>query len=210
MGIKSYKPTSPARRYYSGSDFKELTKGAEAPKHLTEHQTSTGGRNAHGRITSRFRGGGHKQRYRVIDWKRNKVGIPAQVATIEYDPNRTARIALVHYTDGEKRYILAAEGLKVGDQIIASKNADIKPGNAMMLRYIPLGTTIHNIELKKGKGGQIVRSASSGAALMAKDGDYAQVRLPSGEGRMVHLDCHATVGQVSNIDHANISLGKAG
>src|ERR1700756_3082303 len=144
MGIKSYKPTSPARRYYTGSDFKELTKDAEAPKHLTEHQTSTGGRNAHGRITSRFRGGGHKQRYRIIDWKRDKVGVPAVVATIEYDPNRTARIALLHYTAGEKRYTRARDGMKVGDKIVSSRNADIKPGNSMTLRHIPLGTMIHN------------------------------------------------------------------
>src|SRR6516165_1304912 len=149
MGIKSFKPTSAARRYYDVSDFKELTDGAELPKHLTEHQTSTGGRNNYGRITSRFRGGGHKQRYRIIDWRRDKIGVPAQVATIEYDPNRTARIALLHYVDGEKRYILAPDGLKAGDKIVSSRNADIKPGNAMALRYIPLGTMIHNIELKK-------------------------------------------------------------
>ena len=210
MGIKNFKPTSPARRYYSVADFKELTKGVTPEKSLLEGQSNTGGRNAHGRITSRFRGGGHKQRYRLIDWKRDKVGIPAKVATIEYDPNRTARIALLNYVDGEKRYIIAPEGMLVGDTVITSKNADIKPGNAMMLRYIPLGTVIHNIEMKKGKGAQMVRSAGSGAALMAKDGDYAQLRLPSGEVRQVHLDCHATIGQVGFIDHANISLGKAG
>jgi large subunit ribosomal protein L2 len=210
MGIKNFKPTSPARRYYSVADFKELTKGVTPEKSLTEGQSNTGGRNAHGRITSRFRGGGHKQRYRIIDWTRDKVGIPAKVATIEYDPNRTARIALLNYVDGEKRYIIAPEGMLVGDTVITSKNADIKPGNAMMLRYIPLGTVIHNIEMKKGKGAQMVRSAGSGAALMAKDGDYAQLRLPSGEVRQVHLDCHATIGQVGFIDHANISLGKAG
>jgi large subunit ribosomal protein L2 len=210
MGIKSYKPTSPARRYYTGSDFKELTKGVEPLRALIEHQSGTGGRNNNGRITSRFRGGGHKQRYRLIDWHRDKIGVPAAVATIEYDPNRTARIALLHYTDGEKRYILAPDGLTVGDKIVSSRNADIKPGNSMCLRHVPLGTTIHNIELKKGKGGQLVRSAGVGAVLMAKDGDYAQVRLPSSEVRMVHLDCHATIGQVSNIEHSNISLGKAG
>ena len=210
MGIKSYKPTSPARRYYTGSDFKELTKGKKVEKKLTEGQSKSGGRNAHGRITSRFRGGGHKQAYRIIDWKRDKVGVPATVASIEYDPNRTARIALLHYTDGEKRYILAPDGLKVGDAVISSRNADIKPGNSMGLRHIPLGTTIHNIEMKKGKGAQLVRSAGSGAVLMAKDGDYAQIRMPSGEVRMIHQDCHATIGQVSNIDHANISIGKAG
>jgi len=210
MGVKSYKPTSAARRYYSVSDFKEITKGKKPEKSLLDHQTSSGGRNAFGRITSRFRGGGHKQRYRIIDWKRDKNGVPAKVASIEYDPNRTARIALLHYVDGEKRYILAPDGMNVGDKVLSHKSADIKPGNALRLRDIPLGTTIHNIELKKGKGAQLVRSAGSGAALMAKDGDYAQVRLPSGEVRMVHLDCHATVGQVSNIDHANISVGKAG
>ena len=210
MGVKAYKPTSAARRYYSVSDFKEVTKGKKPEKKLLEHQTSTGGRNAHGRITSRFRGGGHKQRYRIIDWRRDKNGVPASVASIEYDPNRTARIALLHYVDGEKRYILAPDGMFVGDKVLSHKSADIKPGNALALRHIPLGTTIHNIELKKGKGAQLVRSAGSGAALMAKDGDYAQVRLPSGEVRMVHLDCIATVGQVSNIDHANISIGKAG
>ena len=210
MGIKSYKPTSPARRYYTGSDFKELTKGKKVEKKLTEGQSRSGGRNAHGRITSRFRGGGHKQAYRIIDWKRDKVGVPASVASIEYDPNRTARIALLHYADGDKRYILAPDGLKKGDKIVSSRNADIKPGNSMPLRYIPLGTLIHNVEMKKGKGGQMVRSAGAGASLMAKDGDYAQVRLPSGEVRMVHQDCHATLGQVSNIEHQNISLGKAG
>lgn len=210
MGIKTYKPTSPSRRFYTGSDFKELTKGAEPLRKLLEHKTSSGGRNNNGRITTRFRGGGHKQRYRVLDWKRNKIGVPAVVASIEYDPNRTARIALLHYADGEKTYILAPDGLKQGDTVISSRNADIKPGNAMPLRFMPLGTTIHNVELHKGKGGQIVRSAGSAGVLMAKDGDYAQVRLPSGEIRRVHLECRATVGQVSNQDHANIKLGKAG
>jgi large subunit ribosomal protein L2 len=210
MGIKNFKPTSPARRYYSVSDFEEITPDAKPLKKLVEHQTSTGGRNHNGRITSRFRGGGHKQRYRIIDWKRDKIGIPAAVATIEYDPNRTARIALLHYVDGDKRYILAPDGMKVGDQVVSSRNADIKPGNSMTLRHIPLGTMIHNIELKKGKGAQLVRSAGVAAVLMAKDGDYGQVRLPSTEVRMIHLDCHATIGQVSNVEHANISLGKAG
>src|SRR5215472_51613 len=185
MPVKNFKPTSPARRYYSVSDFKEITKDTKPPKKLTDHQTSTGGRNHFGRITSRFRGGGHKQRYRIIDWKRDKVGVPALVATIEYDPNRTARIALLHYADGEKRYILAPDGLKVGDKIVTSRNADIKPGNSMALRHIPLGTMVHNIEMKKGKGAQLVRSAGSGGMLMAKDGDYAQVRLPSGEVRQI-------------------------
>jgi large subunit ribosomal protein L2 len=209
MGIRNYKPTSPARRYYSVSDFKEIT--TDVPERsLVEKQTSSGGRNNNGRITSRFRGGGHKQRYRLIDFKRDKIGIPAKVATIEYDPNRTARIALLHYVDGEKRYILAPDGLVIGAELLASRNADIKPGNSLTLRFIPPGTSIHNVELKKGKGGQLVRSAGVAAQLMAKDGNWAQVRLPSGEIRKVHLDCRATVGQVSNIDHANISLGKAG
>jgi large subunit ribosomal protein L2 len=210
MGVKNYKPTSPARRYYTGYDFKELTPGKKPERKLLEHQTKSGGRNTHGRITSRFRGGGHKQRYRILDWKRPKIGVPATVAAIEYDPNRTARIALLHYADGEKTYILAPDGLSVGDKIVSSRNADIKPGNAMTLRFIPLGTTIHNIEMRKGKGGQLVRSAGSGAVLMAKDGDYAQIRMPSGEVRQIHVDCHAVIGQVSNIDHANISIGKAG
>ena len=209
MGIRSYKPTSPARRYYSVSDFKEITK-TEPERSLTEHQTSTGGRNNNGRITTRFRGGGHKQRYRVIDFKRDKIGIPATVAAVEYDPNRTARIALLHYADGEKRYILAPDGIAVGATLVASRNADIKPGNSLTLRFIPPGTAIHNVELKKGKGGQLVRSAGVSAQLMAKDTTWAQVRLPSGEIRKVHLDCRATVGQVSNIDHNHISLGKAG
>ncbi|MBK6465116.1 MAG: 50S ribosomal protein L2 [Myxococcales bacterium] len=210
MGIKAFKPTSPARRYYSVSDFKEITPGKKPEKKLLEHQTSSGGRNAHGRITSRFRGGGHKQRYRILDWKRDKIGVPAKVASIEYDPNRTARIALLHYADGEKSYILAPDGLKEGDSVVSSRNADIKPGNSMPLRFIPLGTTIHNIEMRKGKGGQLVRSAGAACVLMAKDGLYAQIRLPSGEIRLINQDCRATIGQVSNADHANISLGKAG
>src|SRR5579872_1660327 len=156
MGIKNFKPTSPARRYYSVSDFKDISKDSTPHRQLLEHQTSTGGRNHYGRITSRFRGGGHKQRYRVIDWKREKIGVPATVATVEYDPNRTARIALLHYADGEKRYILAPDGMKVGDVIVSSRHADIKPGNSMSLRHIPLGTMIHNLELKKGKGAQLV------------------------------------------------------
>jgi len=197
MGIKSFKPTSAARRYYSVSDFADITK-TEPERKLLEHQHSTGGRNHHGRITSRFRGGGHKQRYRLIDFRREKIGIPAKVASIEYDPNRTARIALLNYVDGEKRYILSPDGLKVGDQIVSSRNADIKPGNSLPLRAIPLGTAIHNVELKKGKGGQLCRSAGVAAQLMAKEGAWGQVRLPSGEVRLVHLDCSATIRQVSN------------
>jgi len=209
MGLKVFKPTSAARRYYSVSDFAEITKQTPE-RRLLEHQTSTGGRNHHGRVTSRFRGGGHKQRYRVIDFRRDKIGVPAKVASIEYDPNRTAWIALLSYADGEKRYILAPDGLRVGDRVISSRNADIKPGNSLSLRAIPLGTAIHNVELKKGKGGQLCRSAGVAAQLMAKEGAWGQVRLPSGEVRRVHLDCRATIGQVSNADHQNISLGKAG
>jgi large subunit ribosomal protein L2 len=209
MPLKTFKPTSPARRYYTVSDFSDVTK-SRPEKSLLEHQTSTGGRNHYGRITSRFRGGGHKQRYRLIDFRREKIGVPANVAAIEYDPNRTARIALLHYEDGEKRYILAPDGLKAGDKVISSRNADIKPGNSLPLRFIPLGTAIHNVELKKGKGGQLCRSAGVAAQLMAKEGAWGQVRLPSGEVRSVHLDCRATVGQVSNTDHQNLSLGKAG
>ncbi len=209
MAIKKYKPTSPSRRFYSSSDFSNITKSTPE-KSLLDTQKSTGGRNNHGRITCRFRGGGHKQRYRIIDFKRDKIGVPAKVAAIEYDPNRTARIALLHYVDGEKRYILAPDGLEVGTQIISSMNADIKPGNSLRIRHMPPGTQIHNIEMRKGKGGQMVRSAGTSAQLMAKDGDYAQVRLPSGEIRRIHLDCRATIGQVSNSDHSNINWGKAG
>lgn len=209
MPIKRSKPTSPARRYYEVLDYSKLSK-VEPHSPLLEAQSSTGARNNQGRITSRFRGGGHKQRYRVIDWRRNKIGVPARVATLEYDPNRTAFIALLHYADGEKRYILAPDGLKVGDQIVSSRTADIKPGNSLPLRFMPLGTVLHNIELKPFKGGQLVRAAGVASQLMAKDGDYAQVRLPSGEVRMIHLDCRATVGQVSNWEHARVSLGKAG
>lgn len=209
MAIKKFKPTSAARRFYEVADLSDLSK-KRPEKALVEKKSSSGGRNHHGRITSRFRGGGHKRHYRVIDFKRSKVGVPAIVAALEYDPNRSARLALLHYTDGEKAYILAPDGLKVGDQVLSSRNADVKPGNSITLRYLPLGTMIHNIELKKGKGGQLVRSAGVSAQLMAKDGEYAQVRLPSGEVRLVHLDCRATVGQVSNAQHARVSLGKAG
>lgn len=209
MAIKSFKPNTPSMRYMTVSTFEGISK-KKPEKSLTEHQTSTGGRNNSGRITSRFRGGGHKQRYRIIDWKRNRIGIPATVSAIEYDPNRTARIALLHYVDGVKAYILAADGLKAGDTVVSSRNADIKPGNALALRYIPLGTVIHNIELKIGKGAQLVRSAGVAAQLIAKEAEWAQVRLPSGEIRKVHMDCRATIGQVSNPDHANITIGKAG
>jgi large subunit ribosomal protein L2 len=209
MAIKKFKPTSPGRRQYEVADFSDLTK--KAPERaLTERKKVTAGRNNQGRITVRFRGGGHKRRYRVIDFRRNKVGVPARVNSIQYDPNRSARIALLHYADGEKRYILAPDGLKAGDTVVSSRTADIQPGNALPLRYIPTGTLIHAIELKIGKGAQLVRSAGTSAQLMAKDGDYAQIRLPSGEVRMVHLNCRATIGQVSNAQHARISIGKAG
>jgi large subunit ribosomal protein L2 len=209
MGIRAYKPTSPARRFYTVSDFKEIT--TDVPeKSLLESKSSTGGRNHYGRITSRFRGGGHKQAYRIIDFKRSKIGVPAKVAEIEYDPNRTARIALLHYADGVKAYILAPDGLKQGDSVVSSRGADIKPGNSLPLAVIPAGTMVHNVELRKGKGGQLVRSAGVAAQLMARDGDYATVKLPSGEVRKIHIECRATVGQVSNLEHQNISLGKAG
>jgi large subunit ribosomal protein L2 len=209
MGIRAYKPVTNGRRQYSVSDFSEIT--AEAPlKKLTTVKASTGGRNHYGRVTSRFRGGGHKKRFRLIDFRRDKIGVPAKVATIEYDPNRTARIALLHYADGEKRYILAPDGMKVGDEIVSSRNADIRPGNCLQLQHIPVGTMVHGVEMKKGKGAQLVRSAGVAAQLMAKEGDYALVKLPSGEVRKVHIECRATVGQVSNQDHQNIAIGKAG
>ena len=209
MPIKRYKPTSPSRRYYEVLSSEGLTKKAPE-KALLESKSSSGGRNNTGHTTSRFRGGGHKRRYRVIDWKRNKPGVPAKVAAIEYDPNRSARLALLHYADGEKTYILAPDGLAVGSEVTSSRHADIVPGNSLPLRYIPAGTMIHNLEMKIGKGAQLVRAAGTAAQLMAKEGDYAHVRLPSSEVRLVHLNCRATVGQVSNVLHARVSLGKAG
>lgn len=209
MSIKQYKPTTPGRRGMSVSSFKEITTD-QPEKSLLVPLKSTGGRNNKGRITARHRGGGHKRQYRIIDFKRRKDGIPATVATIEYDPNRSARIALLHYADGEKRYILAPVGLKVGDKVESGENADIKPGNALPIRSIPLGTVVHNIEMQPGKGGQLARSAGSSAQLMAKEGAMATLRLPSGEFRMVQLDCRATVGQVGNVEHENIEQGKAG
>ncbi|MCP4400128.1 MAG: 50S ribosomal protein L2 [bacterium] len=209
MATKKYKPTSPGRRFQSVSTFEEITTSRPEPS-LTVTLKKTGGRNNHGRVTARHRGGGHKRSYRIIDFKRNKLSVPAKVATIEYDPNRSARIALLHYVDGEKRYILAPDGLHVGDTIVASADADIQIGNTLPLQNIPQGTPIHNVELKKGKGGQIVRSAGTSATIMAKEKGYAQVRLPSGEVRLVLLDCVATIGVVGNSDHGNISIGKAG
>ena len=209
MAIKSHKATSPGRRFQTGSSFEEITR-KRPERSLVKALKKTGGRNSLGRITSRHRGGGHKRSYRMIDFKRNKDGIPARVASIEYDPNRSANIALLHYQDGEKRYVLAPSGIKVGDRMISGPGAEIRTGNCIPLREIPLGTQIHNIELNIGHGGQMARSAGSYAQLMAKEGKYAQVKLPSGEVRMVPLDCKATIGQVGNLDHENISLGKAG
>ncbi len=209
MALRAFKPTSAGRRAYTVSDFAEITKTRPEESLLQPIQKS-GGRNNQGRVTSRFRGGGHKRMYRMIDYKRDTIGVPAKVVAIEYDPNRSARIALLHYADGEKRYILAPDGLKTGDQVISSRNADIRPGNCLPLSFIPAGTMIHNVELRLGKGAQLVRGAGVAAQLMAKDASYAQVRLPSGEVRKVHILCHATVGQVSNIESQNVSLGKAG
>jgi len=209
MGIKKFRPTSPGRRFQTVSTFEEIS-SFTPEKSLLSPLKKTGGRNCYGRITSWHRGGGHKRRYRLIDFKRDKREIRAKVASIEYDPNRSARIALLHYVDGEKRYILAPAQLKVGEHVVASPMADIKPGNALPLRNIPAGTLIHNIELKIGKGGQIIRSAGGYGQLMAKEGKYAHIKLPSGEVRLVLQDCYATIGQVSNLEHETVSLGKAG
>lgn len=209
MAIKKFKPTTPAQRYKTVTDFSGLTK-KRPEKSLLEPLKRTGGRNNRGRITMRRMGGGHKRRYRIIDFKRDKTGIPAKVVSIEYDPNRSAFISLLGYRDGEKRYILAPQGLKVGDEVISGPEADIHTGNALPIEKIPTGLFIHNIELVRGRGGQMARSAGSYAQLMAKEGNHALLRLPSGEIRMVRRECYATIGQVSNIDHENISLGKAG
>ena len=209
MAIRKYNPTSPARRFMTVSTFEEITTNVPE-KSLLEPIKKNAGRNSYGRITVRHRGGGERRKYRIIDFKRNKDNMPATVLTIEYDPNRSANIALVQYEDGEKRYILAPLGLKVGTKIESGANADIKVGNALQIKDIPLGTLIHNIELVPGKGGQLVRSAGNAAQLMAKEDKFSQVRLPSGEVRMIRMDCKATIGQVGNIDHENISIGKAG
>jgi large subunit ribosomal protein L2 len=209
MPIRTYRPTSAGRRFQTVQVFDELT--TRTPfKPLTEPLQKSGGRNNRGEITVWWRGGGHKRQYRIIDFKRDKLNIPGKVATIEYDPNRSARIALVHYADGEKRYILQPAGLKVGDTIVAGESVDILPGNALPLRNIPLGTVVHNVELRPGKGGQIARSAGSGVQLVAKEGEYASVKLPSGEIRHIYIGCLATIGQVGNLDHENVSFGKAG
>jgi large subunit ribosomal protein L2 len=209
MGLKKYKPTSPGRRFQTVADFAEVT-STTPEKSLLEPLHKNGGRNNNGRITTRHQGGGHKRRYRKIDFKRNKDGVPAKVATIEYDPNRSARIALLHYADGEKRYILAPEKLRVGDLVQSGADADIKPGNALPLENIPTGTVVHAIELQPGKGAAIARSAGTSAQLIGKEGPNAILRMPSSEMRMVPLTCRATVGEVGNAEHANISIGKAG
>jgi len=209
MGIKRYKPVTPGMRHRTGYTFEEITK-TEPEKSLIEPLKKHAGRNNQGRITVRHRGGGNKRYYRIIDFKRDKRGIPAKVIAIEYDPNRTARIALLQYADGEKRYIIAPVGLRVGDTVMAGPDAEIRPGNALPLANIPVGTLIHNIELTPGKGGQLVRAAGTAAQLLAKEGDYAHVALPSGEVRLIHLSCYATIGQVGNVEHALIKIGKAG
>ena len=209
MGIKKYNPTTPGLRGMTVSTFEEIT-CTTPEKSLTVTLKKHSGRNSRGKITVRHRGGGYRPKYRIVDFKRNKDGIPGKVATIEYDPNRTANIALINYADGEKRYIIAPNKLNVGDVIVSGADADIKIGNALPLANIPVGTIIHNVELKPGKGGQMVRSAGNGAQLMAKEGQYAQVRLPSGEVRKVRIECRATIGEVGNLDHQNIQIGKAG
>jgi len=209
MGVKKFKPTSPSRRYMTTADFAEITRD-KPERSLVAPLSKNGGRNNRGRITVRHRGGGHKRRYRVIDFRRDKLEVPGKVAAVEYDPNRSARIALVHYADGEKRYILHPVGLNVGDSIVASDKADIQPGNSMTLKAIPLGTFVHNVELQTGRGGQLCRSAGSYAQVMAKEGKYVLLRLPSGELRQVWRENRATIGQVGNTDHENIVIGKAG
>jgi large subunit ribosomal protein L2 len=209
MAVKTFKPVTPSRRGMTVSDFSEIT-AREPEKSLVVGLRKSGGRNVRGKVTTRHRGGGAKRAYRVIDFKRDKFGVPARVVTIEYDPNRSARIALLHYADGEKRYILAPVGLQVGDEIMSGPEAEVRPGNALPLANIPVGTTVHNVELYPGRGGQMVRSAGAGAQLLAKEGNYATLRMPSGEMRMVLQTCMATVGQVGNLDHSNVKLGKAG
>jgi len=210
MPTKAYKPTSPGRRWQTVSTFEEITKGKKPEKRLLRHKKKHAGRNNRGELSVRHRGGGTSPKYRVIDFRRDKVGIPAKVASIEYDPNRTARIALLNYADGEKRYILAPLGVQVGDTLMSGPDAEVKPGNTLPIQNIPLGTLIHNIELVKGKGGQIARSAGTGAQLLAKEGKYAQVRMPSGEVRYISMECNATIGQIGNIEQSTIKLGKAG
>ena len=209
MAVKRFRPTTPTLRYKTVASFEEITKTTPEKSLLTPIRKK-GGRNNQGRVTIRHRGGGHKRMYRIVDFRRDKRGIPARVAAIEYDPNRSARIALLFYADGEKRYILAPDKLSVNDTVMAGDTADVKPGNSLPLKKIPLGTTIHNVELRRGAGGKLVRSAGNGAQLMAREGKYAHVRLPSGEVRLVDAECYATLGQVGNIEHESITLGKAG
>ena len=209
MAVKNYKPTSPGRRGMTGATFEEITKG-EPERALVRFRRGKGGRNARGRVTVHHRGGGHRRFLRRVDFKRNKRGIPARVAAVEYDPNRSARLALLHYVDGEKRYIVAPLGLRVGDTVVAGPEAEIRPGNSLPLANIPLGTLVHNIEMQEGRGGQLVRSAGTAAQLLGKEGAFAAVRLPSGEVRRIRQSCYATIGEVGNADHSNIKLGKAG
>jgi large subunit ribosomal protein L2 len=209
MAVRTLKPTSPGRRFMTLLTFDEITR-TQPEKSLTVPKKRTGGRNAQGRITTRHIGGGHKRKIRIVDFRREKLGIPAKVASVEYDPNRSARIALLHYRDGEKRYIIHPVGLKVGDTVMSGPSADILPGNTLPLRNIPAGTTIHNLELVPGKGGQLCRSAGTGAQLVAKEGEMAHVKLPSGEIRLIRMTCMATIGQVGNLDHENVTIGKAG
>lgn len=209
MAVKKYKPVTPSLRGMTGSTFEEITKDTPE-RSLTKPLRKRGGRNMYGRITVRHRGGGHRRRIRIVDYKRDKIDIPARVAAIEYDPNRSARLALLNYADGEKRYIIAPLDLRVGDTVISGPQVEVRPGNSMPITNIPVGTMVHNIELKIGRGGQLVRAAGGAAQLLAKEGDYAQVRLPSGEVRLVLQKCYATIGQVGNLDHSNIKLGKAG
>ncbi len=210
MGVKNYKPTSPGRRDMSVSDFAEITRSKPERSLVEGRVTKSGGRNVNGRITAWHRGGGHKRRYRKVDFRREKFGIPAKVAAIEYDPNRSGNIALLHYADGEKRYIVAPEKLEVGATVVSGEGAEFSVGNAMPLHSMPLGTVVHAVEMKVGKGAQLVRSAGTGAQLMAREGKYAQLRMPSGEHRLIHVDCMATIGQVGNSDHENRTIGKAG
>src|SRR5512143_3408319 len=209
MAVKKYKPTTPGQRGMTGYTFEEITKGSPE-RSLTVSLGRHGGRNSYGRVTVRHRGGGNRRLVRIVDFKREKYGIPAKVAAIEYDPNRTARLALLFYTDGEKRYIVAPLDLKVGDSVMSGPTAEVRPGNSLPIANIPVGTLIHNLELKEGSGGQLVRSAGGAAQLLAKEGDFAQIRMPSGEVRLIRQTCYATIGQVGNLDHSNIKLGKAG
>lgn len=209
MAIKKFKPVTPGQRGMTGYSFEEITKSTPE-RSLIISSRKTGGRNVYGRVTVRHQGGGNRRHIRIVDFKRDKLNIPAKVAAIEYDPNRTARLALLNYADGEKRYIIAPMGLKVGDVVIAGSQAEIRPGNSMPISNIPVGSLVHNVEIKQGRGGQLVRSAGAAAQLVAKEGDFAQIRMPSGEVRLIHQACYATIGQVGNLDHSNIKLGKAG